>query len=419
VCRFVKYHQHMHPERKPDMRPIFLLFFLILLMQTGFAQKNDARPAPVNSRSLEISKSRSQLLDQFLENDQLGVMLGLDRIMMLEDDDYIALYPVEYWLLSYWAKDYEVILSSCKSLRLDSLTKGKQIIRIPPQQDYLGPKLIEKLTASRDSLISQINTASLTDEEKAFLKLNLIYLLPDPATPAAQQQQLNELADNFLAHYSESDYASFTREFIRIRYKETRNGSSYFLSFGKVLFTGNLVDYYKQPTFFGFGFDIVRNNWIYELDIDISFAKTKTDMPSDNELWPKNSKALGGYVKLAVGKYLLDTKKLALAPLAGIGIFGLDPNTNSEEANKYKGAGIKTSIAGSVGFTGDLKFKPKQSNYNSFSGYRGQQNSITSLRFGYEYIATPLKSKYLDYSGTVHKVTLGIAFSTRRLQRSL
>lgn len=409
----------MHPERKPDMKPILLIFFSIVLMQVGLAQRNNTRPYPVDSRSVQISKSRSLLLDRFLEDDQLAVMLETDRIMMLEDDDYIALYPVEYWLLSYWLKDYDVILSSCKYLRLDSLTKEKQSIRIPPQQDYLSPKLVEKLTASRSSLISQIDIATLTDEEKAFLKLNLTYLLPDKVTQEAQQLELNEMADNFLAQYPNGDYSNFAREFIRVRYEVTRNGGSYFLHLGKFLFTGKMADYYKQPTFVGFGFDIVRNNWIYELDIAINFSKTRTDMPSDNELWPKNSKAIGGYAKLALGKYVLDTKNLALAPLAGIGIFGLDPNNNSEDANKYKGAGIKTGLAGSVGLTGDLKFKPKENNYNSFGNYYGRQNNITSLRFGYEYIATPLKNKYVDYSGSVHKLTLGVAFSTRRLKRSL
>jgi len=348
-------------------------------------------------------------------------MLELDRITMLEDDDYIALYPVEFWLLSYWLGDYEVILSSCKNLNKDSLApyKNQKIIRIPPQQDYLAPKLLEKSLASKDSLIQQINAAPLSEEDKSFLHLNLAFLLPEEAAPESHQEALNQMADNFLTRYPGSDYADFTREFVRIQYKETRNGGSYSFYTGKFLFTGNLTDYYKQPTFFGLAFDIVRNNWIYQLNIAISFTKTKTDLPSDNDIWPKHSKALGGYANLAVGKYIVDTKTLALAPLAGIGIFGLDPNTNNEDANKFKGAGIKTGIAGSIGFTGDLKFKPKENNYNNFSAYYGRQSNVTSLRFGYEYIATPLKNKYVDYSGTVHKITLGIAFSTRRLQRSL
>ncbi len=247
---FVKYNNIMHPERKTDMRPIFLMF-LILITQAGSAQKNDGRPAPAHSKSLDISRSRNLLLDKFLEKDQLSVMLELDRILMLEDNDYIALYPVEYWLLSYWLKDYEVILASCKGLRLDSLTKDKQTIRIPPSQDYLGPKLVEKLSASKELLVKEIAASTLSEEEKLFLRLNLDYLLPGDATPEAQQQRLNELSDHFLAKYPGSDYASFVKQFIRIRYKATRNGSAYALYLGKFLFTGNLVDYYKHPAFSG------------------------------------------------------------------------------------------------------------------------------------------------------------------------
>lgn len=405
------------------MGKFFLLFCSIHLMLTALAQQKDAKSTFQNSRSLEIARSRSVLLDRFLEKDQLAVMLELDRAMMLEDDDYIVLYPVEYWLLSYWLKDYDVILSSCKNLTRDSITqfKEKKIIRIQPPQDYLAPKLIEKLQANRDSLFSQINTAALSAEEKAFLHLNLAYLLPDDGDPAVQQEKLNELADDFLQQYPAGNYERFTREFVRVKYNVSRNGGGYSFYLGKFLFGGNLTDYYKQPTTLGLSFDVVRNNWIYQLSIAINFTKTKTDMPSDNSLWPAQSKALGGYANLSVGKYLIDTKKLALAPIAGIGVFGLDPNTNSENPNEFKGAGIKTNIAGSFGFTGDLKFKPKEANPNSFAGYyyTPKQQAVTSIRFGYEFIASPLKNKYIDYSGTVHKVTVGIGFSTRRLKRAL
>ncbi|MCH5719113.1 hypothetical protein [Niabella hibiscisoli] len=299
------------------MRPFFLLFFLILAIEpVVLGQKNDAKPAAVHSRSLDISRSRSILLDKFLEKDQLGVMLELDRITMLEDDDYIALYPIEFWLLSYWLGDYEVILSSCKNLNTDSIAqyKNQKTIRIPPQQDYLAPKLLEKSLTSKDSLINQINAAYLSEEEKGFLRLNLAYLLPEQSTPERHQEVLNQMSDDFLTRYPGSDYADFTREFVRIQYKETRNGGSYSFYTGKFLFTGNLTDYYKQPTLFGLAFDIVRNNWIYQLNIAISFTKTKTEMTSDNDIWPEKSKALGGYANLALGKYLIDTKTLALAP---------------------------------------------------------------------------------------------------------
>lgn len=408
-----------HPQRKRDMRKVILLYGFIHLLLTGFAQQNQNNGSRNNAKSIEIARSRSILLDKFIEKDELGVMLELDRILTLEDDDYISIYPVEYWLLSYWLKDYDVILSSCQSLQPDSLNREMSSIRIPPQQDYLTAKLVEKLAASKDSLISQISAASLTDEEKRFLRLNLAYLVPDDSMPEARRQQLNELSDQFLATYPNSNYSAFIREFIRIKYSPTRNGGGCFINLGKFLFTGNLSSYYKQPTFVGFGFDMVRNNWVYQLDIAINFSKSKTDMPSDNELWPENSKAIGGYAKLGLGKYVLDNQRLALAPLAGVGIFGMDPNTSSDEAAKYKGAGIKTSFAGSIGFMGDLKFKPRETDFNNFSGFYAIQRNFTSLRFGYEYIATPLKNKYLDYSGSVHKITLGLAFSTRRLQRSL
>lgn len=78
---FVKYNNIMHPERKPDMRPIFLMLFLITMMQAGFARRNDGKPASVHSRSLDISRSRNLLLDKFLEHKvTLGIAFSTRRL---------------------------------------------------------------------------------------------------------------------------------------------------------------------------------------------------------------------------------------------------------------------------------------------------------------------------------------------------
>ena len=394
------------------MRKIILLFFFFSVVLGGFAQNNS--PA-VMTKSEEIAKSRRILLDKFIEDDKLGIMLEMDRLMMLDNNDYLALYPVEFWLLSYWLGDYEAILLSDKSLRLDSLSNDRTL-RIPPQRDYLIPKLFEKSAEKKDTLLQHIKNSKLTEEEKTFMLMKLRYLLSESENTERKKsrEELNLLADDFLTRYPDSEYADFTRRFIREKYEITRNGFAYSLYLGKFLFGGNLTDYYGPPPLLGFSIEAIKRNWVYQLNLSVGFSKTKTDMPANKETWPQNSKATGGQINLSAGRYIIDTKNFSFAPLVGVGIFGLDPNSDTNKEPDYKGAGIKTSIAGNIGFISDIKLKTKD---NSNGSYYMQGTSTTSIRIGYDFIATPLKNNFLDYSGTVHKVTIGIGLSSRRIQR--
>lgn len=394
------------------MRKIILLFFFISIVLDGFTQN---APSAVMTKSEEIAKSRRVLLDKFIEDDKLGIMLEMDRLLMLDNNDYLALYPVEFWLLSFWIGDYEAILLSDRSLKLDSLSNDKSL-RIPPQRDYLIPKLFEKSAEKKDTLLQHIKSSKLTGEEKAFMLMKLSYLLSESENTEGKKsrEELNLLADDFLTRYPNSEYADFTRRFIRVKYEITHNGIAYSLYTGKFLFSGNLTDYYRHPTLFGLSMEAIKNNWVYQLNLSIGFSKTKTDMPANKETWPKNSKAIGGQISLSAGRYIIDTKNFAFAPLVGVGIFGLDPNSDTNKEPDYKGAGIKTSIAGNIGFISDIKLKTKD---NSNSSYYLHGTSTTSIRIGYDFVATPLKNKFLDYSGTVHKVTIGIGISSRRIQR--
>lgn len=381
----------------------------------GYCQNESDIISPVYTRSEEISKSRRVLLDKFLEKDRIGIILEMDRLVMLDDKDYLTLYPLEFWLLSYWLQDYKPILSSVKERDTSSLYNNG-IIKIPPQRDYLTVKLLEKSKEERDDILNRLKEAELSEEEKLFLSMHLDYLLQDDTGRNIHQEKLNQLADAFLSSYPGSEYADFTKKFIRIKYTVSDDG--YVLSFfsGKFLFTGNLTDYYKQPTLFGLSFEGFKNSWVYQLNITLGFCKTKKDMPGKNEVWPEGSKALGGNVDLAVGRRIVNNKIFSLAPLAGLGVFGLDPNTNTNKEPEYKGGGIKTNIAGRIGFVADIKLSAEELPRGGFYHYY-MSSTVPSIRIGYDYILTPLKNSFINYSGTVHRIIVGIGISQRKVQR--
>ncbi|MCF3108903.1 hypothetical protein LL912_08950 [Niabella sp. CC-SYL272] len=385
---------------------LLLLCFYTAFFFSATAQDNSGNPD--DSKSESIIKTRRLLLDRLIADNKIGITLEKERLLSLDDEDYIAIYPVEFWLLSYWTNDYRSILRTTQGM--DHLKENK--IRIPPPRDYLAAKLIEILTLQQDSLLKEITQTNLPEEQKTFLTMHLKYLLSN--TPD-QQAVLNNLADRFIDRYPESNYTPFIKSHIRNKYVLSANGGSISFHGGQFRFAGALTGYYKSLTSFGLTFDLVRNHWLGQFNLAVGSGRTKTEMPLANGgTWPAGSKVTGGYLMLTVGKYITQSHLIDVAPIAGAGIFGVDPNENTKEQPELKGAGIRTTIAGSLGIIGDIKLKKMDPAKQQYP-FQGVQ--VPFIRVGYEYIASPLRSKSVSYSGSVHKLTLGIGIMGRRLNR--
>lgn len=397
-------------------RKISILFFLCLItLMSGYGQNDTDILDPGSTRSEEISKSRRVLLDKFLESDRLGIILEMDRLITLEDNDYTALYPVEFWLLSYWLEDYMPVLASVRQLDAEKEVQNRQI-KIPPQRDYLTAKLFEKSNDEKKKILQGITLSTLSEEEKELLRMHVEYLLSDGADQKNNQELLNRLADHFLTQFPNSEYNGFVKKYIRIKYLVSDDGYAFYFFSGKILFGGNLTDYYKNPTLAGLSFEGLRSKWLYQLNLTFGFCRTKREMPVRDGLWPKGSKATGGYADVAIGRQMVNNKTFFLAPLAGIGVFGLDPNTNANKEPDYKGGGIKTHIAGRVGFVTDIKLGSGKQVVDGFF-HQYIASAIPSVRIGYDYILTPLKNDFTEFSGSVHRIIVGIGISQRKIKR--
>lgn len=398
------------------MKKVILVTLIILAGITSYAQ-NDSSKNVVRMvsepKSEMIAKSRRILLDQFVEKNFYGVMSEMEYLMNLDDEDYIALYPQEFWLLSYWMKDYQSILRTVESP--ESAIANPKIKRIPPQNDYLTIKIIEKTKESESSLIDDIAKSSLDAEEKKFLTIHLKFLAEDIGFTHPRQNELNVLADEFLNNYPSGNYSNFVRKYVRVKYEPTSSGLGYSLHAGTLLFTANLKNYFNNPTFIGMGIDALRSKWLFQLNIGFAIGKTKSDMPVNDVIWPSGSKTFGGHIDLAAGYCVVNNEKIGIAPFASVGIFGLPSNANMDKQPELKEAGIKTNVAGTFGFMTDIKLKTKTE--NNLYQFTGPSANTTSLRLTYGYIATTERNKYVDLSGSVHKITLGIGIMGRKHKR--
>lgn len=397
------------------MRKMILLCLFTALFSNIRGQDDRYIPNPDRTKSEEITQTRTRLLDRFLEKNRIGIILERDKLLTLDDQDYLTLYPVEFWLISYWLEDYGAVLSTVIGDEADS--SSHQTFKIPPGRDYLMLKLMEKSNEEKAEILRGINISDdLSSEEKAFLSLHFSFLLDRDGGDGAENEKFNQLSDAFLERYPDSKYAGFIRQHIRVRYAVAKDALIISLFSGKFLFTGNLPVYYTQPTLIGLTLEGLRNSWLYQLNMSVGFGRTKKDMPANNDVWPGGSKAIGGHIDVAFGREFVLGKYINMSPLVGAGIFGLDPNTNSNREPDYKGGGIKTNIAGRAGFIADIKFRPDDIALDRYNRY-SMSYAIPSFRIGYDFIATPLKNNFIHYNGTVHRITLGIGIAQRTLKR--
>lgn len=398
------------------MKKLILIAIAVLAGIFTYAQTDSIRihnPVSVEFKSEAIEKSRRMLLDKFIENNMYGVMTEVNYLMGLDDENYIALYPQEFWLLSYWMKDYNAVLKTIATP--DSVMVPSKVKRIPPANDYLTTKLIERSKDKESSLIDDINSASLTTEEKDLLMIVLKYLNEGLGYVHPRQEELNLLADQFLTNYASSPYAGFVKKHIRLKMEPTNSGTGYTIQAGTLLLAGNAKEYFKNHTMIGFGIDALHNKWLFQLNMGFAFGKTIADMPVADVTWPAGSKTFGGHIDLAAGYYLLDQQKISMAPYVSVGVFGLPSNADFEKNPELKEAGIKTNIAGTIGFITDFRLSTKQK--NAYSMYWNNITQTTALRLTYGYLLTPERNKYTDLGGSIHKITLGIAIMSRKNKR--
>ncbi len=398
------------------MKKIFFTTAVAIICFTAYAQ-NDSLYNQTNNSSIPksdaIGKARRLLLDKFIEMDFYGVMNEMNYLMSMDDENYMALFPQEFWLLSFWLKDYTTILKTM--VPADTVITTSKIKRIPPQPDYLTTKIIEKTTEHEKDLTADIYKASLSDDEKDFLSLYLKFLCENISYHHSRQQELNVLADKFLTTHPTGQYSDFVRKYIRVKYEPVASGTGYSFHAGALLLSGNMQKYFNSPTFIGLGIDALKNKWLFQFNIGFAFGKTKMGMPLSNATWPAGSKVFGGHIDVVAGYFVLDNTNIGLAPYISAGVFGLPSSADMNKQPELKQAGVKTNIAGTLGFITDFKLSSK-SRANHYT-YFNNTTQTTSLRLTYGYMVTPNRNKYVNLDGSIHKVTLGVAILGRKNKR--
>ncbi len=392
------------------------------------AQHNDSIRAEIMSlphTDLEvISKGRALILEH-LTSGNLGALKEVKDYLAGElYNPYRVFTPVEYWLLSYWTEDFVELLHEATvfSANVDPRSSGywmmpdrfrsTPMLQMIMESDRLWEELGKKSAEAYIPLTVSIDHAELNDEEKEFLKLWLYSLLftPDKVDDEPEMEEVNTRATAFLDQFQESDYADYTRRFIRYRFRPSNWGLGYDFYLGYNMFTGGLSDHFANRATFGFAFEILYKEITASVRFNYSGTETRQAITHRGITWPQGIKGYAVGADLAFQYPVLQNQKIKLSPFVGIGGMGIGPNeTELDEFPELEDFKELSSFNYLAGVDFKLNAWNKEVDLSRHGG------GYVGLR--YTYYFPNYHNRYELLNGNMHMITLTVGSFVRPMKR--
>lgn len=400
----------LNPMRSLALLSLFLFFFSVLhAQQDSLQQEIIYYPS---SKSQIISSGRSLLLDRFMEGD-LGKVKEVRNYLVneVQNEDYLALYPIEYWLLLYWSGEYEKLLTHITGFDQAAMERVEQ--QIKPSYDMLYTKLSGKTLLNLREVKAKIDNAQVQEVDKDFLLLFLEYLLSNPDDPLKEQQRINQLADEFLTSHPGSEYENYIRENLRFKFVPSNWGLAFEFFSGYGLFTGNLSDEFKNNIPIGIAFDIEYKKLTLYLRNYIGFSFTKKEQPHNTGVWKEDSQVRVYLPEATFGYSILDNNRLKVSPFAGIASTSISPTDyDIQKDPDIEDAGLDFTTTYTAGLNVDFKL-----NWNTgLLTLDDSKHSYWFVRLRYGFSAPQFGE---GYSGNMHYLTLGLGGLGRGSKRQI
>jgi len=391
------------------MKKVFIAVILTLAVLQVFGQIDSIEEQILshdNSKSVIISRGRSLLLDRFLENDMDKVKeIKNYMIEKGEDENYIALFTIEYWLILYWTNEYEELSHSI--ITYDSTKIASFNTRIRPPQDMLYSRLHLKSIENAEAITNQIQNSDVDIEMKNFLLLNFEFLIMENDS---SQESLNIQAENFLNTFPETEYEDFINKYIKVRYvpKNWRGALELFVANGYNMLTGELKnDYTNNRLSIGGSIDVCYKRFELNLRVNKAGCKTKRDFDYSTGVYEKGSRMQIYLGEASLGFAAVNRGRFKLAPFAGVGSVSIEVPSNDETKKIPELKELsKSALYYNVGATIDIKLGKLRYHLNPTP-------SGGAIRIRYGYSMPQFSKKYDGMSGNVHQISIGyVAFLT-------
>ena len=389
---------------------------LSLLQMKVFSQTDSIEIPDFYSQqpvSEKITHYRSLLLDNIIaDNKTKAKELFYYILQKLDDNHYLALYPDEKWLVSYFLRDFGMITSEITLI--DSLYVSKLNNKVRPAEDQLYRILLQKVDQNKENIIDEIKASTLlSGEDQDFLFL----LLQTYTVENAQDNQeiLNRKSDKFLTEYPKSKYSGYIRNYIRYEYAQKGFSWGCELYSGAVIFGNKTSEYLSDGATFGAGI-----LWgIYKFQINTRavfvFSKLKNDITYNNVIWHKDERAQAMIGELSLGYLFYAGKKIIVSPVLGLGWLLVNPYENDKKKNPDL-EDIEIDSYASPLFGIDLSWEFYHKNYFNYN-FNKNMFAFYSLNVRYVFQPVSFPNKYNYLNGFVHSISLSLKFGFGGVRR--
>ncbi len=354
-------------------------------------------------------------MDKFLEGDIEKVKEVKDYLINeVQNEDYVALYPGELWMIMYWTGEHEMLPGKILQFNLDSINKFQH--RIAPERDLLYTKLIEKSWEELIMLEYNIDSSELDPQAKDFLLLHLNFMVSGEPLMRLSQEEVNKMADLYLETHPESPYEDYLRNNIRYRYAPSKwaFGFEFFSGFG--MFTGELSEQYSNSVLLGFDFDVEYKKFTLFLRGHIGIGKLKKDKEFSSGIWEEGSAANIGIPEASIGYAVVENDKIKLSPFLGIGGIEITaPQNDLDKRPELDEAGVSFSAAYTLGLNMNIKLGWDASSYQLYHVPKDKSYWFLRVRYGY----TLPQINQVGHNGNFHHITIGIGGIHRGMKRVL
>lgn len=393
-----------------------LILFLIFSSLDSVGQNDGIQNEILNysdSKSELIVKGRRLLLDKFLVGDYEKVRELKDYLKWaVENQDYVAFYPIEYWLILHWTQEYTELIDHVVGFDTPEIAQFKR--KMIPPYDLLFEKIRHQSRVSELQLQAAIYKSNMEDVEKDFLSMHLKYILADTDYPQITQDSINAVADAFLSAYPKSKYEDYTRKFFRQKMVVSNWGFGFEFFSGYGILSGNLDNKFRTQVPFGVAFDIEYKRAVLYLRDYIGISKTREDIPYSRGIWERGSQVRVFLPEASLGYVALNSPRLKIAPFAGIASTDIGPTqvdlTNNPDLKEVE---LEFTTTYTLGINVDIKLGRSKMPIVTL----GAEENYLFLRLRYAYNLPQFERSYAGMDGHMHYLTVGLGGFGRKIKR--
>jgi len=387
------------------MSKTYLIFILLVYFSLNHvAQITDKMSQLLDdptSKEQTIYSGRRVLYERLVYKDSTSVREIFDYLTLyVEDDNTLAIYPVENFLYNYWLKRYDKVLNF--ALNMDSLYTIKLQKKKLPHSDDMMMNLIYNLRSDRIVIYTEIEASQYKEEEKDLLKLNFDQLLSLGEGKDTAVETLTPRSNQFLERYRASVYKDYVKYYLGLEFKTSKwNLAGEFFT-GLGFYNGSVGNAIGPVIPLGITIEVTYQRVALKVIDYIGFSRTNDSITTKKASWRPNASARVFIPGITLGYYLIDKKSFKLCPFFGISSSSIGPALFKADKKENKNVGFDFTSTLTYGISMEIYLNEERETASNWIS-RGRHY----FRVSYTFYQPHFEKKYAGYAGNMHSITLG------------